>query len=59
VHYNCTLFSPNSANLALNMVLFDALVLMSLPEFITDITSINFSNYNAKLAPNIMQICPK
>ena len=59
-----TLIAPKSTNRALNMVFFFyALVLMLLSEFIPKrnirrcSSCIFFFNYDAELAPNIMQIC--
>ena len=54
-------FHQKNVNLALNIMLFDALVLIT--KFVPNGTirrcDAGKKNYDAKFAPNIMQTCPK
>ena len=60
----CTKSAPylhnKSANLAFDMLLFDALVLMLFTNFVKNsIVSRIVFDYDGKFAPNILLICPK
>ena len=60
---SATYLHQKSAYLVLNIMLFDALVLILLTKFNLNCTfkrysfGIQFLNYKAKFAPNINQIC--